>query len=371
MSKVHTAGTLPQQLSEALLNWYDKHGRELPWRVRPVAGKQAPADPYRVWLSEIMLQQTTVVAVKPYYENFLRLWPTITDLAKAEDEAVMVAWAGLGYYSRARNLLKCARLIVSDYDGAFPQTAAGLQKLPGVGPYTSAAIASIAFQDPAAVVDGNVERVVTRLLSIDVPLPAAKELVRTALVPIIPADRPGDLAQAFMDLGATLCSPKRPACSLCPLNENCTAFANGNQEKFPIKLPKKQKPTRTGAAFVMIRDDQEIWLQKRGSTGLLADMTQVPTTDWTASQDGASDADSAPMIADWKMTGKIRHTFTHFHLELTIYRSSFTSEQRDDSAKFKASTAMLDAKGRWAPINQLEREALPNLMRKVVAEALS
>ncbi|MEP4803224.1 MAG: A/G-specific adenine glycosylase, partial [Hyphomicrobiales bacterium] len=279
MSKAQTAGALPKQLSHVLLNWYDKHGRELPWRVRPIDGTQAPTDPYSVWLSEIMLQQTTVVAVKPYYENFLKLWPTIADLAEAEDEAVMVAWAGLGYYSRARNLLKCARIIVSEHDGAFPETAADLKQLPGIGPYTSAAIASIAFRDPAAVVDGNVERVVTRLLSIKTPLPEAKEIVRHALLPIIPTNRPGDLAQAFMDLGATLCSPKRPACSLCPLNENCSAFAEGKQELFPVKLPKKKKPTRRGAAFVLIRDSKYIWLQKRQATGLLADMTEVPTSD--------------------------------------------------------------------------------------------
>lgn len=365
MPKPQFSGMLPKQVSHTLLSWYDKHGRDLPWRVRPIEGKQVLADPYSVWLSEIMLQQTTVAAVKPYYQNFLRLWPTVADLAAAKDESIMVAWAGLGYYSRARNLLKCARMVMDEFGGTFPDTAVGLQKLPGIGPYTAAAVASIAFRDPAAVVDGNVERVATRLLSIDTPLPAAKDAVRNALQPIIPLDRPGDLAQAFMDLGATLCSPKRPACSLCPLNNHCSAFASGTQEKFPVKLPKKQKPTRIGAAFVLIRDGQSIWLQKRAPTGLLADMTEVPTTSWTAGIDGASDVNAAPVVAEWKQTGVVRHTFTHFHLELVVFKSLFNKNEN-----FVATVPMLNAGGRWSDIGSLNEEALPNLMRKVIAKAL-
>ncbi|MFK8034812.1 MAG: A/G-specific adenine glycosylase [Hyphomicrobiales bacterium] len=364
MPKAQTLEKLPKQLSSELLNWYDKHGRDLPWRKRPESGQQTLADPYSVWLSEIMLQQTTVAAVKPYFENFLRLWPTVADLAATEDEAIMVAWAGLGYYSRARNLLKCARMVMDDYNGKFPETAVELQKFPGIGPYTAAAVASIAFRDPVPVVDGNVERVVTRLLSIDTPLPVAKDIVRKALLPIIPSDRPGDLAQAFMDLGATLCSPKRPACSLCPLNDNCSALTGGNQEKFPVKLPKKQKPTRIGAAFVLVQGNRSIWLQKRAPTGLLADMTEVPTTDWTSNNDGVSDTSAAPLVANWNEVGMVRHTFTHFHLELIVFKSIF-----DENCTL--TPAMLEAKGRWANINQLEEEALPNLMRKVIAKALS
>ncbi|MCR9236127.1 MAG: A/G-specific adenine glycosylase [Alphaproteobacteria bacterium] len=357
--------TLSRSTAPQLLAWYDRHARDLPWRVRPVRGQQLSADPYRVWLSEIMLQQTTVTAVKPYYEKFLSLWPDVADLASAEDEAVMVAWAGLGYYSRARNLLKCARTVVSDFSGKFPETATELQKLPGIGPYTAAAVAAIAFRDPVAVVDGNVERVVTRLLAIEHPLPQAKELVRSALQPIIPTERPGDLAQASMDLGATLCSPKRPACSLCPLHENCQAFSAGTQERFPVKLPKVKKPTRKGAAFVLIRDDQHIWLQKRGPSGLLADMSEVPTTSWSSRQDGETSVSAAPCTADWKNAGQIRHTFTHFHLELSVYSAAMASGTHDIAAQIVPNTV-----GWWSDLEKLNDEALPNLMRKVIARAV-
>lgn len=358
-------GTLSSSTASSLLAWYDRHARDLPWRVQPVDGVQMPTDAYRVWLSEIMLQQTTVTAVKPYYEKFLTLWPGVADLAAAEDEAVMVAWAGLGYYSRARNLLKCARAVMDDYSGQFPPTAAGLLKLPGIGPYTAAAVGAIAFRDPVAVVDGNVERVVTRLLALETPLPQAKELVRAALQPHIPQGRPGDLAQAFMDLGATLCSPKRPACSLCPLNETCQAFKAGTQERFPVKLPKLKKPSRKGAAFVLILNDQHIWLQKRGPSGLLADMTEVPTTNWTSREDGDITVDSAPCPADWRNVGQVRHTFTHFHLELSVYLA-----QLDSKPDARPGLDGTDAVGWWSDLNMLEEEALPNLMRKVIACAL-
>lgn len=348
-----------------LLEWYDRHARDLPWRVRPKNGQQLPADPYCVWLSEIMLQQTTVAAVKPYYEQFLKLWPTVAELASAEDEAVMVAWAGLGYYSRARNLLKCARTVMSDYSGQFPDTARELLKLPGIGPYTAAAVAAIAFRDPIAVVDGNVERVVTRLLAIETPLPKAKELVRDVLQPHIPTKRPGDLAQATMDLGATLCSPKRPACSLCPLHADCQAFSTGTQERFPVKLPKTKKPTRKGAAFVLLRDNQKVWLQKRGPLGLLADMTEVPTTNWSARQDGDTSIKAAPCAANWQNIGQIRHTFTHFHLELVIYRATLDRKTHDNSALHPHLEI-----GWWSDLNTLNDEALPNLMRKVIAHAV-
>lgn len=357
--------TLPQSTPQLLLKWYDRHARDLPWRVLPVDGQQLAADPYRVWLSEIMLQQTTVSAVKPYYQKFLSIWPTVSDLACAEDQAVMVAWAGLGYYSRARNLLKCARSVVADFSGQFPTKAEDLRKLPGIGPYTAAAVAAIAFREPVAVVDGNVERVVTRLLTIKTPLPKAKILVRDALQPMISKQRPGDLAQAIMDLGATLCSPKRPACSLCPLQKNCMAFATGTQERFPVKLPKTQKPTRKGAAYVLIKEGQEIWLQKRGPKGLLADMTQVPTTDWTARQNGDTSTEAAPCTANWQNSGQIRHTFTHFHLELTVYKASV-----DTAHSVSLDLNSGSNEGWWSDLALLHDEALPNLMRKVIACAI-
>lgn len=359
------AKSLSPSTATSLLAWYDQHARDLPWRVKPFNGAQMPADPYRVWLSEIMLQQTTVAAVKPYYDKFLTLWPSVKELAGADDEAVMVAWAGLGYYSRARNLLKCARAVTDEYAGQFPQTATGLLKLPGIGPYTAAAVGAIAFRDPVAVVDGNVERVVTRLLALETPLPQAKEMVRTALQPHIPLDRPGDLAQAFMDLGATLCSPKRPACSLCPVNETCRAFKAGTQERFPVKLPKVRKPSRKGAAFVLILNDQYVRLQKRPSSGLLADMTEVPTTNWSSREDGDISVGGAPCPADWKHVGQVRHTFTHFHLELTVYLANLAT----DSGAFPP----LDDTsigGWWSDLNTLDEEALPNLMRKVIACAV-
>ena len=357
--------TLSPSTAGLLLAWYDRHGRELPWRVRPRNGRQMAADPYRVWLSEIMLQQTTVTAVRPYYEKFLTLWPTIADLAAADDEAVMVAWAGLGYYSRARNLLKCARVVATQFNGEFPRTAADLQKLPGIGPYTAAAVAAIAFRDPAAVVDGNVERVVTRLLTIETALPAAKQQVREALLPVIPVDRPGDLAQALMDLGATLCAPKRPACGLCPLQKQCQAFATGTQDRFPVKSAKVQKPTRVGAAFLLLRQDQQIWLQKRAAGGLLAGMTEVPTTGWTARQDGLTTSDAAPLAADWESVGTVRHTFTHFHLELTVYKAEFGI-----GTTAAGSFNSLPRDGWWRDLASLQDEALPNLMRKVIAQGL-
>ena len=266
-----------------------------------------------------MLQQTTVAAVKSYFDKFVALWPTLQDMAAAEEEDVLKAWAGLGYYSRARNLKACADTIAKEHGGAFPSTQADLIKLPGIGDYTSAAIAAIAFGERAAVVDGNIERVVTRLLADATPLPAAKEICRREMRRITPADRPGDFAQAMMDLGATICTPKRPACALCPVNEHCAARRLGTMEQFPVKPPKKAKPTRKGAAFVAVRVDGAVWLTKRGDKGLLAGMSGVPTTQWTVSQDGETEVSAAPFDADWGQAGTVRHTFTHFHLELAVY----------------------------------------------------
>ena len=352
--------TITPPNSHDLLDWYDVQARRLPWRIAPDDSKQGVLpDPYHVWLSEIMLQQTTVAAVKAYYEKFITIWPKVTDLAAADQEDVMKAWAGLGYYSRARNLHKCAQLIINDYNGTFPETAAELVKLPGVGAYTSAAIASIAFREPVAVVDGNVERVFTRLFAIDTPLPAAKEDVRERKQVVLPIQRPGDFAQAVMDLGATICTPKRPACALCCWNSNCQAFAEHDPEHFPVKAPKKTKPTRKGAAFVLLNQKGAVWLEKRGPSGLLASMTQIPTTDWNSNQDGGTNSAETPIGKDleWTHKGMARHTFTHFHLELEIYQA--VTEAADKLSN-----------GWWCEQADLKEEALPTVMKKAIRTAL-
>jgi A/G-specific adenine glycosylase len=267
-------------LAGQLLAWYDRHARTLPWRVLPDDRANGEiTDPYRVWLSEIMLQQTTVQAVKPYFEAFTRRWPDVRALAEAHEEDVMKAWAGLGYYSRARNLKACAETVARDHGGVFPDTEAGLLALPGIGPYTAAAIAAIAFDRPAAVVDGNVERVISRLRAIETPLPAAKPEIRAATAELVPDDRPGDFAQATMDLGASLCSPKRPACALCPWVEACAAHLAGIAETLPKKAPKQAKPTRRGMAFVVTREDGAVLLRRRPPKGLLGGMSEPPVSD--------------------------------------------------------------------------------------------
>ena len=337
-------------ISELLLPWYDVHARDLPWRVPP--GSSQRADPYHVWLSEIMLQQTTVAAVKPYFERFLTRWPRIKDLAAADEADVMRLWAGLGYYARARNLHACAKAVAAT-GGRFPQTQAALRELPGIGDYTSAAIAAIAFGERAAVVDGNVERVVTRLTADDTPLPKAKANVRLFMEVETPSERPGDFAQAMMDLGATVCTPKSPSCLLCPLNGHCEAKKEGRATDFPVKAPKKAKPVRRGAAFVAYRGD-EVWLTRRPPSGLLGGMTQVPTTDWSARQDGARGADAAPFKGDWRHAGQAEHGFTHFGIVLDVFR---------------AEVAAASGEGWWCKRAQLAHEALPTLFRKVVATA--
>ncbi len=315
-------------------------------------------DPYRVWLSEVMLQQTTVAAVKAYFAVFTTRWPSVQDLAGAPDEAVMGAWAGLGYYARARNLLACARTVTLDHNGRFPETAAALRQLPGVGDYTSAAVAAIAFDEPAAVVDGNIERVTTRLHAIEMPLPAARKAIRSFVETMTPRLRPGDFAQAMMDLGATICTPRKPACVLCPLTEGCQARIEGRQESFPRKLVKKAKPTRNGAAFVARRaSDGAVWLRRRPATGMLGGMSEPPSTDWTSRQDGATGAAAALFPASWRAAGAVLHGFTHFDLVLEVW----TAEITDDPA--------ID--GWWATPSALETEALPTLMRKAIEAALA
>lgn len=346
--------------ADKLLNWYDRHHRQLPWRVAPPdAALGVVPDPYHVWLSEIMLQQTTVGAVKSYYEKFLKLWPRVEDLAAASEDDVLKAWAGLGYYSRARNLKKCAETIVAEHGGRFPDTAAELKKLPGIGDYTSAAIAAIAFDEQVAVVDGNIERIVSRLERIAEPLPGAKKPIKARMAELTPQSRPGDFAQAMMDLGSSLCSPKKPACALCPFTGACEAQEAGDMERFPVKAPKKQKPTRRGAAFLIMREeDSAIWLQKRPPSGLLASMTQVPTTNWTDKKQGevfdlAKALDHAPEQLQFrKRTGQVTHTFTHFHLELDVYQASVTGDPLIE--------------GWWSKQEDIAGEALPTIFRKVV-----
>lgn len=342
-----------------LLAWYDGHHRELPWRVTP--GQRArgvTADPYRVWLSEIMLQQTTVEAVKPYFRDFLARWPTVEALAAAGPDEVMKAWAGLGYYSRARNLKKCADFVAQRLGGRFPDTEAGLLALPGVGPYTAAAIAAIAFDRPAAVVDGNVERVISRLFAISTPLPEAKRQIRDIVAGLVPDRRPGDFAQAMMDLGATICSPKRPRCLLCPVKEDCCGLAGGDPQVFPVKAERQAKPLRTGAAFVAARrTDGAVLLARRPDSGLLGGMTGPPTTGWTARVDGATTADAAPFAAEWRPRGVITHVFTHFELRLHVFLAEVTP--------LDAPHGMF-----WSGPQDLPGEALPTVMKKAIEAAL-
>jgi len=294
-----------------LLSWYDLHARTLPWRVPP--GSDARPDPYRVWLSEVMLQQTTVAAVKGYFERFTTRWPGVADLAAARDADVMGEWAGLGYYARARNLLKCARAVVADHGGRFPDTREALLTLPGIGPYTAAAIAAIAFDRPETVVDGNVERVMARLFAVETPLPASKPELVAHAARLTPFERPGDYAQGVMDLGATICTPKKPACGLCPWVSPCRARAAGIATGLPRKAPKKAKPVRLGIVYVGRRADGAWLLERRPDKGLLGGMLGWPTTDWSDAP-----APAPPLAADWRSVGEVRHTFTHFHLRLDV-----------------------------------------------------
>lgn len=337
-----------------LLAWYDRHRRNLPWRAKP---GETP-DPYRVWLSEIMLQQTTVRAVAPYYARFLERFQTLEQLAAAELGDVLKLWAGLGYYARARNLHACAKMIVGRHGGTFPRTVAGLAELPGLGPYTAAAIAAIAFDARATPVDGNVERVITRLFACEEELPAAKPTIRQLAESLTPDARTGDFAQALMDLGATICTPKKPACALCPWNAACAALRRGDAESFPRKTAKPEGAVRRGAAFVAIRADGFVLTRVRPASGLLGAMTEVPTTAWTNDFDGRGARAHAPLPATWRrVPGVVRHTFTHFPLELTVYR-----------AEVPPGTAAPEG-ARFLPLSEVAGEAFPNLMRKVLASA--
>ncbi|MCD2327931.1 A/G-specific adenine glycosylase [Pseudosulfitobacter pseudonitzschiae] len=305
----------------------------MPWRTPP-ADKRAGTrpDPYAVWLSEVMLQQTTVAAVKDYFTRFTTRWPTVADLAAAEDGDVMAEWAGLGYYARARNLLKCARAVVADHGGQFPADHAALLALPGIGPYTAAAISSIAFDLPHAVLDGNVERVMARIYDEHTPLPAAKPILMAHAEALTPVERPGDYAQAVMDLGATICTPKNPACGICPWRDPCLARQRGTAADLPKKTPKKAKPIRHGTVYVARRPDGAYLLERRPDRGLLGGMLGWPGSDWVdVSMDRP--AGKPPVNADWTvLQGEVRHTFTHFHLILTVMLAETDAEP--DTGRF-------------------------------------
>jgi A/G-specific adenine glycosylase len=329
----------------------------LPWRARP--GEHA--DPYRVWLSEIMLQQTTVKAVGPYFTKFLARWPTVSDLGAASLDDVLRMWAGLGYYSRARNLHACAVAVMRDHGGVFPDSESGLRALPGIGPYTAAAIAAIAFDRRTMPVDGNIERVVSRLFAVEEPLPQAKPRIKELAETLLGPSRAGDSAQALMDLGATICTPKKPACALCPLNDGCAARMRGDQETFPRKGAKKTGAQRRGAAFVVTRGD-ELLVRTRPDKGLLGGMTEVPTSEWLAGHDDKAALAQAPAVrgvTHWhRKAGVVTHVFTHFPLELAVYTARVPAGTRAPSGM------------RFVPIATLKDEALPNVMRKVIAHGL-
>ncbi len=339
----------PATLSAELLDWYDAHARVMPWRVGPEARAEGVRpDPYRVWLSEVMLQQTTVAAVREYFHAFTTRWPDVSALAAAEDADVMAAWAGLGYYARARNLLKCARVVAGELGGVFPDTEAGLLKLPGIGPYTAAAIAAIAFDRQATVLDGNVERVMARLHAVEDPLPGAKEVLRAHAATLTPAVRPGDYAQAVMDLGATICSPRNPACGICPWRPDCRAQAAGIAAELPRKTRKAAKPTRRGIIYFARRSDGAVLLEERPPKGLLGGMRGLPGTDWAE----APPAPAPPCPADWQMAeGAVRHTFTHFHLIL-------------DLAHAEIGAGVAVSRGAFLTEAEAPATSLPTVMRK-------
>ncbi|WP_299044896.1 A/G-specific adenine glycosylase [uncultured Tateyamaria sp.] len=339
-----------RDLSRDLLDWYDVHARAMPWRVGPKDKKAGMRpDPYAVWMSEIMLQQTTVAAVTAYFNRFMARWPTVADLAAADDAAVMGEWAGLGYYARARNLLKCARAVVRDHDGQFPADHAALLQLPGIGPYTAAAIASIAYDLRHVVVDGNVERVMARMFDEHTPLPASKPILTAYADQLTPRDRPGDHAQAVMDLGATICSPRSPACGICPWRDPCQARAAGTAAGLPRKTPKKPKPIRHGTVYLARRSDGAWLVETRPEKGLLGGMMGWPGTEWLDVSEPRPDC--APIDTHWtKLTGEVRHTFTHFHLLLDVMVATVEDAQ--------------PSRGYFLPRDQFRPSDLPTVMRK-------
>lgn len=340
-------------LSEALLTWYDANRRELPWRAK--SGESA--DPYRVWLSEIMLQQTTVAAVAPYYRAFLQRWPTVKTLAAASLDDVLGAWAGLGYYSRARNLHRAAQVVAGEWDGVFPRASSDLRKLPGIGAYTAAAVASIAFGERVAAMDANAERVVARLFTVEEPLPKARARLAALAAPLVP-ERAGDFAQALMDLGSMICLSKRPLCGECPLAAQCKGRALGNAETLPRKAAKPARPLKRGAAFVALDRSGAVYLVKRPEKGLLGAMLQPPLGAWgeTFPKPAVAIAE-APFTGDWlKKPGFVRHGFTHFELEMEVYVARFNRRPNGE--------------GQWFSVDEQRVAALPTVMKKVIAHAL-
>jgi A/G-specific adenine glycosylase len=324
---IHRPPLCRDAVRSALLSWYDRQARDLAWRVGP-ADRRAGVrgDPYRVWLSEVMLQQTTVPHATPYFLSFTQRWPTVLDLAAVEDGDLMAAWAGLGYYARARNLLACARAVAVDYGGVFPDTEEALRALPGVGAYTAAAVAAIAFDREANVVDGNVERVMARLFAVETPVPDAKPELKDLAASLVAAERPGDWAQALMDLGATVCRPKSPLCDVCPISEWCEGRKTGAPETYPRKTRKADRPRRHGVAYLLTRGDQ-VALVRRPPKGLLGGMLGLPTSDWRGdpwSDDEAIAA--APVAAAWRDRGAIEHVFTHFSLTLRVFAADGASD---------------------------------------------
>jgi A/G-specific adenine glycosylase len=348
MPKVAPLAQPSHALAELMLDWYDRHRRRLPWRAEP--GQRS--DPYAVWLSEIMLQQTAVATVGPYYAAFTALWPRVEDLAAASLDAVLHAWQGLGYYARARNLHACAKLVAARHAGRFPDSEAGLCELPGVGAYTAAAIAAIAFDRPATVVDGNVERVMARLFAVEAPLPDAKPVLRAHAESLTPLHRAGDYAQAVMDLGATICTPRKPRCMLCPWIGACRAYAAGDPERLPLKRAKAKRPVRRGIAFWLVRPDGSVLLRRRVESGLLGGMMEIPSTPWRAEPWTVAEASAlSPVPArGWRLVPEsVGHTFTHFHLDIAVLAG------RADAA----------APGLWVPPHRLSEHALPTLMKKI------
>ena len=349
---------LPSVMRRRILDWYDRHRRVLPWRAP--AGQTV--DPYHVWLSEVMLQQTTVATVGPYFKLFCERWPSVDDLAAADLDEILHGWQGLGYYARARNMHRCAKIVSTELNGNFPNNERELKKLPGIGDYTAAAISAIAFGKPANVVDGNVERVVARFYAVEEPLPDCKNSLRTLSAKIAPetiCGRPGDFAQAVMDLGATICTPRNPQCSICPWQPGCGAFKANIQQELPHRQTKAKKPVRRGVVFWVIRGDGSILLRKRPNKGLLGGMVEVPSTDWLEKEWTSANAKkAAPVKANWtKIPGIVRHTFTHFHLELWILETRVSNKENPKNAI-------------WVMPDRLDEYALPTVMKKIIKLAL-
>lgn len=344
-------------LQRRLLDWYDRHRRTLPWRAPP-GGR---ADPYHVWLSEIMLQQTTVATVGAYFRDFVARWPTVRDLAAADLDDVLRAWAGLGYYARARNLHKCARAVAHDRGGRFPEDEEELRRLPGVGDYTAAAVAAIAFDRKAAVMDGNVERVIARLYAITRPLPDAKPALKALTSALAPDHRPGDHAQAMMDLGATICTPRKPKCILCPWSADCAGRRAGIEAGLPARRPKPERPTRRAMVFWLVNGKGAVLLRRRPEKGLLGGMMEFPSGPWEPRPDlpeVEAALDAAPARTAWKaLPGIVRHTFTHFHLEMRVAIGRVGYEP--------------PLNGRWVPPDRLGEEALPTVMAKVARHVMA